>query len=303
MSTPSRSSGIYGQDDRLRETYHAGTVGNAPDEEEEPYVSQDDLISLFREPTAASIAVLRRRAAEIRDILSTFSRNDFPSEHVKANIYDRISFLERPKALEDCIEKEDLVSTIFLLAVNNWAQYRILRHVLPKELCAQHFQQKLQRRINTQIQAFDVLDIAARSANPPDRDYVQTQVGIIAAELSHIAKIVRDDRRSRPQGEAETAGHLVYMMQAVCHRNYHPGEQHTGRQTLGFDRSSNLFYTLFSNTKSGEARFGLDAMRVFSKHAIMQHYEDLKAVRKMLVHNDIPLDYLREFDETTGVSD
>ena len=130
--------------------------GDDSDDDREHEAYQSNMQSLFREPASVNTAVLKSRALQIRDILSTFSRHNFPSEHIKANIFDRIAYLEKPKAVRDCIEQADLVSSIFLLAVNNSAQYNILRHVLPEDACDRHFQQKLQRRINDQIEEFDL---------------------------------------------------------------------------------------------------------------------------------------------------
>jgi hypothetical protein len=254
------------------------------------------------DPEPVDTAVLKSRAVHVRDILSTFSRNDFPAEHIKENIFGRIAYLEGPKAIEDCVEKEDLVSTIFLLAVNNLTQYKILRHILPEEMCAQYFQQKLQRRIKAQIDAFDVLDMAVRGANPPDQDQIHGQVGLIATELNHIVMIIKDDREHRQQSEAGTAIHLIHMMQAVCSRNYRPGYQSAGRHKLSGDRNSNLFQALFGNSASHESRFGLNALKVFSRAAIIEQYEGLNIVRRLLVENDASQDYIRQFDEITDIS-
>jgi hypothetical protein len=303
MATFPRMSGRPEREILSQYRIGSGTTNDASDDDEGPYICQNDMTSLYKEPKSVNAAVLQNRAVQIRDILSTFSRNNFPSEHVQANLFDRIAFLDEPKAIEDCIGKEDIVSTIFLLAVNNWAQYNILRHILPEEVCAQHFQQKLRRRINAQIEAYDVLDAAARSVNPPDRDHIQAQVGIIAAELNRITMIIQDDRAHRRQGEVETATHLVYMMQAVCRRNYRPGDRSDGRHESSDNRNSNLFQILFGNMPNRESRFGLDALKVFSKDAIMEQYAELNLLRKLLVDNSTSQGYIRQFDEITGISE
>lgn len=302
MTTNPRLSARYAREVPPEDTELAEAADNDSEDDKDPNVHQSGTPSLYNEPASVNTAVLKSRALQMRDILSTFSRHNFPSEHIEPNIFNRIAFLEGPKAIEDCVEQEDLVSTIFLLAVNNWAQFRILRHVLPEELCAQHFQQKLQRRINAPIQAFDVLDDAARSANPPDRDQLQSQVGIIAAELNHITWIVEDDRTYRRQGEIETATHLVSLMQAVCRRNYSPGYRSASRQSLNGHHNSNLFQILFGNSSGREARFGLDALKAFSTDAIREQHEELQGVRNLLIHNNTSQNYIREFDEIAGMS-
>ena len=261
---------------------------------------QDEIRFLYNEPASVNTTVLRGRAFQVRDILSTFSRNDFPSEHVKANIFDRTAFLNEPKPITDCVEKEDLISTMFLLAVNSSAQYNILRHVFPEDMCAQYFQQKLQRRIQDPIQAFDLLDVAASGADPPHQEQIRIQVGAIAAELKHIVAVIKHDRRHRWQGEGDTVSQLVSMIQAVCRRNYCPGDRSGPRQALSGTRSSNLFQLLIGNHPSREARFGLDALEVFSKEAIMENSEDLVGVKRLLVEQDAPQEYIWRFDDVTG---
>ena len=287
---------------RPRDTDLARTSTNASDDGEFAYTHQNDTISLYHERNSVSTAVLKSRALQIRDILSTFSRHNFPSEYVQAHIFDRIAMLEGPKAIEDCVEKEDLVSTIFLLAVNNWAQYRILRHVLPEDVCAQHFQQKLQRRINAQIGAFDELEVAARSANPPSGNQINGQLGTIAAEFKYITSIIEEDRGYRQQGEVESATCLIYMMQSISRRNYRLGEGSEKQESLSGDYNSNLFQILFGNTANREARFGLDALKAFSEETITEQYKGLDMVRDLLVDNDVSHDYINEFDEIVNIS-
>jgi hypothetical protein len=278
------------------------TTNDASDDDEDPYIHQNDMISLYKEPKSVNVAVLQARAIQIRDILSTFSRDNFPSEHVRPNLFDQIALLDEPIAIEGCI-KEDLVSTIFSLAVNNWAQYSILRHILPEKVCAQYFHQKLRRRIDAQIEVYDALDAAARSVNPPDQDHIQTQVDTIAAKLNDITEIIQDDRAHRRQGEVETATHLVYMMQEICRRNYRPGDRSDGRHESSGNHNSNLFQILFGDTPNYESRFGLDALKVFSKDAIMEQHAKLKPLRELLVDNSTSQGYIKQFDEITGISE
>jgi hypothetical protein len=302
MATLPRMSGSPEQEILSQYRTGSGTASDASNDDEDPYIYQNDMTSLYEEPKSVNAAVLQDRAVQIRDILSTFSRNNFPSEHIQPNLFNRIALLDEPKAIEDCIGN-DIVSTNFSLAVNNWAQYSILRHILPEEVCAQHFNQKLRRRINAQIEAYDALDAAARSVNPPDRDHIRAQVGIIAAELNRITEIIQDDRAHRRQGEVKTATHLVYMMQEVCRRNYRPGGRSHGRHGFSGNRNSNLFQILFGNMPNCESRFGLDALKAFSKDAIMGQRAELNLLRELLVDNSTSQGYIKQFDEITGISE
>jgi hypothetical protein len=87
-------------------------------------------------------------------------------------------------------------------------------------------------------------------------------------------------------------------MKEVCRRNFRPGNQSGIRQSPSDHHNSNLFQILFGNT----ARFGLDALKVFSTRAIMEQHEELKEVRDQLIHNGTSQDYIKEFDEIAGIS-
>ena len=63
-----------------------------------------------------------------------------------------------------------------------------------------------------------------------------------------------------------------------------------------------FFQILFGNTFGREARFGLDALKAFSTHAIMGQHKELKEVRGLLIHNGTSQDYVKEFDEIAGIS-
>ena len=291
-------SGRYAQEILPEDTELTDAPGDDSDDNREHEAHQSNMQSLFREPDSVNTAVLKSRALQIRDILSTFSRHNFPTEHIHANIFDRIALLEKPKPVEDCIEQEDLISSIFLLAVNNSAQYDILRHVVPEDTCARHFEQKLQRRIHAQIQMFDDLDTKARGEDPPDHDRVRSEVDTIVTELNHITRVIEDDRKYRRQVEVETAAHLVYLMKEVCCRNFRPGNRYGSRQSSFDHDNSNLFQTLFGR----EARFGLDTLKIFSSRAIMIQNQELNVVRNLLIHNGISQDYVKEFDKIAGIS-
>jgi hypothetical protein len=66
----------------------------------------DQPTSLYKEPKSVNAAVLQNRAVQIRDILSTFSRNNFPSEHVPIkSLWSNRIFSTNQKQSKDCIKK------------------------------------------------------------------------------------------------------------------------------------------------------------------------------------------------------
>ena len=224
------------------------------------------------------------RALRVRDILSTFDRNEFPLDHISEAVCRRVAFLEDPKAIADCLEQGDLKLTVFQLAVNNTAQYDIFCQLLSEDRCAQFFEQKLRRRIEAQIAAFDVLAKAdVDDLSVSEQSQLQGQIDGIAFELSNIVQAARLDRKRHLQGEREKAKHLVSMLRQVCHR-------------------SELFQALIGNGSSVGPGFTLDALRALSNEAVAEQRDELANVRALLAEQGAPNQYLTQLDELTDGS-
>ena len=224
------------------------------------------------------------RALRVGDILSTFDRNEFPLHHISEEVCRRVAFLEEPKAIADCLEQGDLKLTVFQLAVNNLAQYDIFCQLLSEDRCAQFFEQKLRRRIEAQIAAFDMLaKVDADSLSASEHDQLRSQIEGITFELSNIVQVVKLDRKRHLQGEREKAKHLVSLLRDVCCR-------------------TRLFQALIGNASSVGPGFGLDALGVLPNEAVMNQSDELADVRALLVQRGAPNQYLAQFDELTDDS-
>jgi len=224
------------------------------------------------------------RALRVRDILSTFDRNEFPLHHISEEVCERVAFLEDPKAIADCLEQGDLKLTVFQLAVNNSAQYDIFCQLLSEDRCAQFFEQKLRRRIEAQIAAFDMLaKVDPDGLSASEQDQLQSRINGIALELNNIVQVAKLDQKRHLQGEREKAKHLVSLLREVCRR-------------------SRLFQALIGNASNVGPGFGLDALGVLSNEAVMEQSGELADVRALLVQQRAPNQYLTQFDELTGSS-
>ena len=242
------------------------------------------LDKVLSETTPLDSATLQKRAFEIRDILSTFDRNDFPTEYIDENTCTRIGMLEEPKPLKDCLEVEDLKSTMFQLAVNGSIVYWIFRQLLPEERCAQFYAEKFNRRVKSQLDLFDKVSTAPEEAAEPPGD-VQHEVEHIATELRRIVDNARTDREQRKHGHSSMAANLVEMLKDVCIRHKGPS----------------LFQALIGNSLNHDPRFGVDALEVLPKTAIVEQSLGLDNVRELLMANGAPLEYRRAFDEMRRV--
>jgi hypothetical protein len=247
-------------------------------------VGEIALDKTLSETTVLDSAALQQRAFEIRDILSTFDRVEFPTEYIDEDTYRRIGILEEPKPLEDCIVKEDLKNTMFQLAVNCSIVYWIFRQLLPEELCAQYYAQKFNRRVKSQFDLFDKISTDHEEGADPAGD-VEEEVDQIATELRRIVDNARVDREQRRHGGSMMAANLVDMLTDICARN---------------ERVS-LFQALIRNPITTEPKFGLDALGALPKATIVEQSSGLDNVKRLLIENGAPPDYRMAFDEIRRV--
>ena len=272
-------------------TLPAGSPTDTPAEETS---SEDggELESPVVSPRARSA-----RAAEARDILSTWSRNQFPSE-IRPDIGDR---LEAPRSLAECYQKEDLEASILFAIVHSSDVYESMRQLVPEDRCAEFFEQKLRRRLLAAFHAYD--DLAANSPGALD---AAERLDRIAGQLRHIMDVARHDRERRPLGEGQTAAHLVFALQGVCSRNISiSGERPASRRgTRAQTTGASLFHALLGRPPSsspprhgGEPHFGLDVLRLLSDEALAAQRQGLDHVRVMLEANGASPEYLTDFDQ------
>lgn len=243
-------------------------------------IAEIALDKALSETTLLDSAALQQRAFEVRDILSTFDRDEFPTEYIDEAICRRIGMLDEPKPLEDCIEAADLKSTIFQLAVNSSVVYWIFRQLLPEEICAQYYAQKFNRRIKSQFDLFDKISTDPEEGVEPSPD-IDDQVEHIASQLRHIVDNARIDREQRKHGAREIAAHLIDMLKDVCIRNKRPS----------------LFQALILNPPTHEPKFGLDALEALPKSALVEQISGLDHVKRLLIDNGAPSEYQGTFDE------
>jgi hypothetical protein len=243
-------------------------------------VGEIALDKALSETTLLDSAALQQRAFDVRDMLSTFDRVEFPTEYIDGVTYRRIGILEEPKPLEDCIVKEDLKNTMFQLAVNCSIVYWIFRQLLPEELCAQYYAQKFNRRVKSQFDLFDKISTDPKDGVDPAGE-AEDEVEQIATDLRRIVDNARIDREQRKHGDSMMAANLVDMLKDVCVRK---------------ERAS-LFQALIGNPTTHEPKFGLDALEALPKAAISEQSSGLDNVKRLLIENDAPPEYRRAFDE------
>jgi hypothetical protein len=249
-----------------------------------PGIGEIALEKALSETTPLDSATLQQRALEVRDILSTFDRDELPTEYIDEPRYGRIEMLEEPKPLDHCLEVGDLKYTIFQLAVNCSTIYWIFRQLLPEERCAQFYAEKFNRRVNSQLDHFDKLAVnSEEGAITPGE--AEEEVDRIARNLRLLVENARIDFEQRKRGDRKMVANFVGMLKEVCVRN----------------KGTSLFQALIGNPPTPEPKFGLDALEAFPKPAIAEQSRGLENVQRLLIENDAPLEYRRAFDEIRRV--
>jgi hypothetical protein len=249
-----------------------------------PDIGEIALEKALSETTPLDSATLQQRALEVRDILSTFDRDELPTEHIDEPRYGRIEMLEEPKPLDHCLEVGDLKYTMFQLAVNCSTVYWIFRQLLPEERCAQFYAEKFNRRVKSQFDHFDKLGTNPEEGTGPAGE-VEEEVDQIARDLRLLVENARVDFEQRKRGDRKMAAYLVDMLKEVCVRN----------------EGTSLFQALIGDPPTPEPKFGLDALEALPKAVIAEQSRGLDNIQRLLVENDAPLEYRRAFDEIRRV--
>jgi hypothetical protein len=249
-----------------------------------PGIGEIALEKALSEAIPLDSAVLQQRALEVRDILSTFDRDELPTEYIDEPRYRRIEMLEEPKPLDHCLEVGDLKYTMFQLAVNCPTVYWIFRQLLPEERCAQFYAEKFNRRVKSQFDHFDKLTTNPEEGAGPLGE-VEEEVDQIARDLRLLVENARVDFEQRKRGDRKMAANLVDMLKEVCVRN----------------EGTSLFRALIGNPPTPEPKFGLDVLEALPKAAIAEQSRGLDNIQRLLIENDAPLEYRKAFDEIRHV--
>ena len=209
-------------------------------------------------------------AFRIRDILSTFSKEDeFPSEF-RQDIWDKIQL---PRTPADCVRQGDLEGTIFQLAAINKAVYESLNQAQPPHICQTHFKEKLDRELKKTLDTFDSL--GPRSGT---KAQVLAAVKRCAANLRRLEQAGVQDQRDRQTNAQDLAGWLLNLLKEVCERHNPTSAGPSGRLVMGSD----LFQILIGQTSGSESMFVLDALDALPRDAVIQHSARVSEISQVL---------------------
>ena len=270
-------------------------------------ISHPSLSTLTEAATKLVPSSPRDRATDVRDMLSTYDAMRFPSETIEIDRFDRAAAMSEPIALTDCVEKEDLLSTLFQAGVSNPLQYLLLRQMLPEERCALLFHEKVKRRFDKTISDYDSLGQPSSTVIPGSQAGTRSRVvkmandraNDLANDLRQSTTFVAEDLKLHQRAEADLARHLLNLLQDVCQRDINKTQTRPGSSSGQQSAAGNLCQTLIRSASS-EPFFMIDALKALSDNTIDSQQAQTRHTRSLLVNHRASAGYLQAFDRATN---
>lgn len=265
----------------------------------------DQFANLSIEPGKDSMAptqdVVNHRAAELRDILSSFVEKILPNEF-QAPIFQNITG-KRPAPLrlknEDWTISGNLPGTLLQWGSYDEQAWSFLKGLQSPDARAMVFLEKLKDRFQTCLDEYDELEGSISSATLRDEIYR------IAGNLQYLSEAVYEDRKRREHWEVSTLKVALYALESLCKRTQTVIPISTGdsarrpsrRGVSVNDVGLSLFAAVTKPSSSQTSRpFLLDALELFSGAALKACHDQLVSIAGQLQSNNAADAYLRRFE-------
>ncbi|KIW21825.1 uncharacterized protein PV07_12752 [Cladophialophora immunda] len=208
-----------------------------------------------------------QRKRDARDIVSSFDRNDLPSEFCP-DTYKRITVGQAKRPSSEWTITGDLPRTIMTWMVHDPNGWALLNKCLPMKLRTKLFVEKLQRRFQHEFDRYDeVLDatqhlLAAPAWSPED---IRSTVIQIAANINSLAAAARLDLDERPDGPGGTAHVLLEALKGVCLRSKTIPAAPTQQGGARTESEISLYDIMIRRPLEGHSTVILEALEKVSK--------------------------------------
>lgn len=166
-------------------------------------------------------ASLPARAAQVRDILSTFIHSVLPSDY----LVQESANINRPRTAEECNIPLNLEATIFRLAANDLAVYDALNRTQSPAACAEIFYSKIRRLVGETLTILDKYLLHGPSpttvsgASQSDESY-SNPLAITARQLQESVRHVSAGISLRaPHGLRTSFECLLFILNEAVARN------------------------------------------------------------------------------------
>lgn len=243
---------------------------------------------------------LKYRAAELRDILSSFDAHELPiefQEPIFKNITGR-----RPPRLRlqqtDWTIPGNLQGTLLQWGAYNDQGWSFLSEIQSADSRAIAFSEKLHRRFEDCFDEYDELVKASLTAAVAKERLYQ-----ISQKLNILAAAIYEDRQRRELREVDTLKVALRALATVCDRTEvivptgapEPSRRSRRTASLG-DASLSLFAAVIRQPSSTSHPFLLEALELFSGAALKACLTELISVNGQLNHNAAGDAYIQRFE-------
>lgn len=250
-------------------------------------------------PTSEEV---RARALEIRDVLSSFERDEFPFEY-RTEIFMNLDrpLVSRPQQQSEWTIQEDFSGTMLQWASYDDQAYNVIKRIQPTAMLARCFHEKLSRRFDEIFLNYDEL---AGSGLAPQQ--ALEEVKKLAEDFHTIALAVQDDRRYRAQGQQETARRSLAALVGVCNRNTNiaavpPSTQRSRRSATASTTSpDNVNFLNVTTNIQREDESGvflmLEVLGYYPAEIMAPMYSNLQSLSDLLRSHGAPTIYIARAD-------
>jgi hypothetical protein len=242
---------------------------------------------------------LEERKIIIRDIIASFEPRHLPSELFSNDALQRITAEQGSRRSSEWTIHDDLKASLMQWCCHDEGGWTLLTRMHGPAIRALTFEQKVERRLEEQFEAYDALF----SIPPGSANLVRGRVLEICHEIRMIMDEVEFDINTRTGSQYNAAKILLEALRSVCSRYADvPSVRRSGRLEgtsagAGAETVPTLYQGLIGNV---DTPFILDALdTVQEKWPRSLRTEEaqttMREINELLVENGAPPGYLTQF--------
>lgn len=239
---------------------------------------------------------LEKRKIIVRDVLVSFKPHELPSEF-RPVAFQRITQHQGQRPSRDWTLPDDLEASLMIWCCHDRDGWAFIKRMQRSSARASRFQQKVERRLLAEFDAYDKLADSASQGTPGQ---IRGMVLRICDEIQKLVKEIETDveNRAAPYNAART---LLNTLATVCDRNddvsYTRRSGRSSQEPASTDTVPSMYEELIRNATTP---FVLDALEAVQ--AKWPRYLSTRAAQNMmgnirdeLVENRAPQQYIGRF--------
>lgn len=236
---------------------------------------------------------LEKRKIIVRDILVSFEPHELPSEF-RPEAFRRITHRQGERSSGDWTLPDDLEASLMIWCCHDRDGWAFIKKMQRSSARATRFQQKIERRLRAEFEAYDEL---ADGAPQETASHVRGRVLRICDQIQKLVHEVETDVENRA-GHYNAARILLNTLATVCERNSTvPYTRRSGREPASADTVPNMYEVLIGKATTHFILDALEAVQMkWPRHLSTTAAQNMMVnIREQLVDNRAPEQYIRRF--------